>query len=82
MAIRSIWTLNEKERQACTMLSKMKSTDNIRFDKCEDNDRIYDGAKELLGGEDPIAFAIECLMGLYGSWNEEYFRNQYKYYLM
>ncbi len=62
-------------------MSKMKSTDNVRFDKCDENDRVCSEAKELLNGEDPVLFAISVLMGLYGSWTEGYFKNQYKYYL-
>lgn len=79
--MRSIWSLKQNEKEACTVLSKMVSTDNVVFDKCEENDRIYTEAKELLNGEDPIKFAVEILTLLHGSWTKAYFLNQYRNYL-
>ena len=81
MTKRSVWTLEQNERDACTVLSKMVSADNVVFDKCETNDQIYVRAKELLHGEDPIEFAIEVLTDMYGSWMEKSFRDQYMNYL-
>lgn len=80
--MRNVWTLEENERSACTVLSRMKSSDNDTFDKCDENDRIYETAKCLLNGENPIEFAIEVLKSMWGPWcNENELRRQYGNYL-
>ena len=78
---RTIWNLNQNERDACIILSRMRAEDNEIFDKCDVNELIYATAEKLLNGEDPVEFAIEMLVGLYGEEKEDHFRNQYRNYL-
>ena len=77
----NIWALSENEKRACTVLSKMKSSDHVTFDKCGENDTLVEEATKLLSGNDAIGFAIDVLTSLHGSWTKEYFQSQFKYYL-